>query len=166
MHLQGVLKLPDGSSVPYLAARFYDVGHEWRDDSGGLGREIPHELLLLVEDAQQSELAKSHWSQAVMDVLRPVYAELYPLSRAEFVSGNSLAALAAQAVVVASDPETGSQSTPAVGSLPVSVEIKTPRSPLLQARAVVGLLVAVIALAALLGIAATATMLLGKGRPG
>ena len=158
-HSQGAIELPDGSSIPYLAARFYDQGHEWRDDSGGVGREIPHELLLLVDAAQKREIAESNWSHAVMDVLRPVYAELYPLPRAEVLLGEKQAVLAARLVVVGGDSQTDSRSTPLEVSVPIAADTKQAASSSSGTKTLVALLPVVIGLAILLSVTATALML-------
>ena len=156
---QGLVDLPDGSSVAYLAARFYDEGHEWRDDSGGLGREIPHEVLLLVNAHERAALSASNWSHAIMEALRPVYAELYPLSREEMAGGDKLNALAAQVVVVGSRSQADSRSTPQEISVPIASDTKQPVSPSSGTKTLVALLPVVIGLTILLGVAATALML-------
>ncbi len=164
-HSQGSVELPDGSSVPYLAARFYDGGQEWRDDSGGLGREIPHELLLLVDAAQKREIAGSNWSQAVMDILRPVYADLYPQPRAELKQGDRLDALAAQEVTIGNRSQVDPQPMPAELSVPTATDRKPVGSQSTTTKPRDTLIAAVFALAFLVGLAATAVMWNSKQRP-
>ena len=160
LSLQGHFYLPNGSSVSYLAARFYDEGHCWRDDSGGLGRKIPHELLLLVDAAQNRELSASNWQQAVMDALRPVYAELYPLPRAEVVLGKKQAVLADQVVVVVNRSKTGPQPTSLDSPVSIAIEKNLPVSTSSDIKTMIARIAAVIALVVLLlGVAATALML-------
>lgn len=164
-HSQGAIELPDGSSVPYLAARFYDEGHEWRDDSGGVGREIPHELLLIVDAAQKQEIAGSNWTQAVMDVLRPVYADLYPLPREEIACGDKLNALSSQEVVVGSRSQADSRSPHVDLSIPVIADHKTTSSHSRGSHGLSKLVMAMITMAILVGLAATAVIFTSKQRP-
>lgn len=162
---QGFVELPDGSSVPFIAARFYDGGQRWRDDSGGLGREIPHELLLLVDAAQKREIAGSNWTQAVMEALRPVYTDLYPLSREEMADGYKLNALASQEVVVGSRSQADSQSTHVELSIPVIVDHKMASSHSRGSHGLSILVMAVIIMVLLAVVAATAVVFTSKQQP-
>jgi len=162
---QGLENLPDGSAVAYLAARFYDEGHEWRDDSGGLGREIPHEVLLLVNAHERAALSASNWSHAIMEALRPWYAELYPLSREEMAGGDKLNALAAQEVVVGSRSQADSRSPHVDLSIPVIADHKTASPHSRGSHGLSKLVMAMITMAILVGLAATAVIFTSKQRP-
>ncbi len=162
LYLQGQIELPDGSSVPFQAARFYDQGHEWRDDSGGRGREIPHELLILHAPDQRSELSASNWPQAIMDVLRPTYSELYPLQKPDGVLGEKQLTLANQLVTVASPLPFQSQHTTLDISVPVDSQQQASHLP--ENQKTVGWIAGLLALVVLFGIVATALMLVPKAQ--
>lgn len=102
-----MLAMPDGSSVPYVAARFYDEKYDWRDDSGGLGRKISHEIMLLIPENNEIALLDSNWPQAIMNVLRPIYSDLYPISRKEIMHYAKTNYLETKKLVVHRIPEVG-----------------------------------------------------------
>ena len=74
MRWWGIVVLPDGESITYVACRFFDSSRKWKDAAG---REIPQEMLLEVESESAEEIANFSWQLPVMEYVRDYYVETY-----------------------------------------------------------------------------------------
>ena len=66
----GTIILSEGTALPYVASRFNDQSTVWKDAAG---REIPHEMLLILETASIDEMAGLDWERVMMDYVRSYY---------------------------------------------------------------------------------------------
>jgi hypothetical protein len=74
MQWWGVIVLPDGKSISYVAARFFDSGAQWKDAAG---RAIPQEVLVVVEPNIVEDVATISWELPVMNCVREFYRDIY-----------------------------------------------------------------------------------------
>ena len=70
----GSIIFPDGSSINYVACRCFDPNRKWEDAAG---REIPHEMLIEVDDDMVEEVARANWELPVLNLIRGCYQEIY-----------------------------------------------------------------------------------------
>lgn len=70
----GTIVLSAGTALPYVASRFNDYGRVWKDAAG---REIPHEMLLILETVSAQKLADLDWERMVMDCVRNYYQDQF-----------------------------------------------------------------------------------------
>lgn len=74
MRWWGAIIFPGGSSINYVACRCFDPNRKWKDAAG---REIPHEMLIEVDDSLVEEIARTNWELPVLNCIRGCYQELY-----------------------------------------------------------------------------------------
>jgi hypothetical protein len=75
LSLYGNIYMAEGKMFSYVACRFFDSGGLWIDAAG---REIPHELLLVLDSTSlHEEVIFSNWHEIVMAHLRDAYRQAY-----------------------------------------------------------------------------------------
>jgi len=73
----GCIRLPGSQVVNYVACRFFDPDNRWTDSAG---REIPHELLVLLDDNRASEIVDLDWELTIFEDVREYYRVVYEKS--------------------------------------------------------------------------------------
>lgn len=76
----GAITLAEGKPLGYVASRFHDHGAVWKDD---VGREIPHEMLVILDSDATEEIAGLDWERVVMDYVRTYYSDQFSKDSAE-----------------------------------------------------------------------------------
>lgn len=70
----GRMLLPNNKQIPYVASRFHDIHENWIDSAG---RQIPHEMILLLTNGFACDIAKTEWETSVMACVRDRYRDAY-----------------------------------------------------------------------------------------